>query len=483
MEIKINEKLLDEKLEELEKARPWSPSLIFKLEDLIRTGDDYSLFRINPLKFGIENSILEQEAINLLLYATKARLFEMNWQLLCPSCGDVVESFSTLRNLDSHYRCNLCQRDFEAALDDYIEVSFTVDPRIREIAFHNLQSLSIEDYFFKYVFSHGAVYPDGTKIVDVIQKLVKILTYLEPGEKKEFEVEIPAGFLVGYDRLNHAEFLFNVTGEPKPGIQRFSSKFIEGKYSSAKNELTPGRYVFGFENHTNRRGALLLIHEAPDYSPPGRLQYQPFLSGKKVLTTQTFRDLFRTEIIQGTEGIGVKDITILFTDLKESTALYDDIGDLKAFALVRQHFDSLGKVVNKHSGAIVKTIGDAIMATFLNPIDAVNAALGMLQEMERFNQGFSGKDIKLKIGIHKGSSIAVTLNDRLDYFGQTVNISSRVQKLADADEIYISHDVYEYPGVQELLKEYKVVVGKAKLKGVEGELDVYKVGRNTKEES
>ncbi len=481
MASKTNEKLLNEKLAELKKARPWGANAISRFEELIRAGDDYSLFRVNPLKFGRENTVSEQEAIDLFLYATKAGLFEMNWQLLCPGCGDVVESFNTLRNLDSHYRCNLCQRDFEAALDDYIEVSFTVDPRVREVAFHNPQSLSIEDYFFKYGFSHGAVYSDGTKIADVMQSLVKIISYLEPGEKREFQVDIPAGYLAGYDRLNHGEFLFKVIGESSQGIMSFTSRLVDGKYSPSTGELSPGRYLFGFENQTNKRGALLLIHESADYLPPGRLEYQPFLSGKRVLTTQSFRDLFRSEIIQGTEGIGVKDITILFTDLKESTALYDDIGDLKAFALVRQHFDSLGKVVNRHSGAIVKTIGDAIMATFLNPIDAVNAALGMLEEMERFNRGFSGKDIKLKIGIHKGSSIAVTLNDRLDYFGQTVNISSRVQKLADADEIYISREVYEYPGVEELLKEYKVVIGKAKLKGVEGELEVYKVGGDTRE--
>ncbi|MGH7901648.1 MAG: DUF5939 domain-containing protein [Thermodesulfobacteriota bacterium] len=475
MEIKINERLLEEKLKELEKGGSWRANAIAKLEQLIRTSDDYSLFRVNPLKFGDENGISEQESIDLFLYATKAGLFEMNWQLLCPGCGDVVESFNTLRNLDSHYHCSLCQKDFEAALDDYIEVSFTIDPRTREIVFHNPQYLSIEDYFFKYVFSHGAVYADGTKSVDVIQKLLKILTYLEPGEKKEFEIEISAGYLVGYDRINHAEFLFNVTGELKPGIQHFSSKFLDGEYSPAKDELSPGRYVFGLENQTKKRGAILLIHEPTDYSAPGPLRYRPFLTGKRLLTTQTFRDFFRSEVIQETEGIGVKDITILFTDLKESTALYDDIGDLKAFALVRQHFDSLGKVINVHSGAIVKTIGDAIMATFLNPFDAVKAALGMINEMERFNLGFSGKDIKLKVGIHKGSSVAVTLNDRLDYFGQTVNISSRVQKLADADEIYVSHDVYNYPGVRELLKDLEVTLGKANLKGVQGEIQIYKI--------
>jgi len=63
MEIKINEELLDEKLAELEKARLWSPRVIAKLEGLIRSEDGYSLFRINPLKFGSEKNISEQEAI------------------------------------------------------------------------------------------------------------------------------------------------------------------------------------------------------------------------------------------------------------------------------------------------------------------------------------------------------------------------------------------------------------------------------------
>src|SRR3972149_5636312 len=303
MGIKINEDVLDRKLEELEKARTWSPRVISKLEGLIRSGDDYSLFRINPLKFGSDKNILEQEVIDLFLYGTKCGIFKMNWQLLCPGCGDVVESF-------------------------------TISPSIREIAFHNPETLSIEDYFFKYVFSEGAMFPDGKKFVDLVRKSAKILTYLEPKETKKFELDIPRGFLVGCDRLNHGELFFNVNGEYKPEIQHFSLKLVDGKYEPDKGELFPGKFVFNFENHTNKRGALLLIH-FPNL-PPEPLFYQPFLSGKKLLTTQTFRDLFRSEVFQGNEGIGIKDITILFTALKGPTALDDRIGDLKAFSLVRQ---------------------------------------------------------------------------------------------------------------------------------------------------
>ena len=476
MEIKINEELLDDKLTELEKSRSWSPGVIPKLEGLIRSGDDYALFRINPLRFGSEKNISEDESIDLFLYSARIGLFEMNWQLLCPGCGDVVESFSSLRTLNCRYHCDLCRSDFEAALDDFIEVSFTIAPKTREIVFHNPNSLPVEDYFFKYVFSQNAVYPDGTKFIDILKDSVKVLTFLEPKEKKRYELELYAGFLEGCDRLNNAELFFQIDGESKTEIQKVYIKLIDREFKPKGGKLCPGKVVFEFENLMDRRGSVFIIysHLPPEVSAE-MLGYEPFLSGKKLITTQTFRDLFSSEVIQVTDGIGIKDITILFTDLKGSTALYDRIGDLNAFALVRQHFDSLGKVVDSHSGAIVKTIGDAIMATFLNPIDAAGASLVILEEIGNLNQRLQGKDIVLKIGIHKGTSIAVTLNDHLDYFGQTVNIASRVQKLADAQEIYISHDVYTYPGVQEILKGFEITPGKATLKGVQEEMQVYKI--------
>ena len=181
-------------------------------------------------------------------------------------------------------------------------------------------------------------------------------------------------------------------------------------------------------------------------------------------------------MIRGDEGLGVKDIALLFTDLKGSTALYDRIGDLNAFALVQQHFDRLQEVTVRHNGAIIKTIGDAVMAAFLKPADAVQAALEMRSEIASFNERQPDKALILKIGVHKGAAIAVTLNDRLDYFGQTVNIAARVQNLADADEIFVSQDVYEAKGVRDELAGYSVESRTAQLRGVQQELPVFRVG-------
>ena len=468
----MNEKVLDEKLAALERAKPWSPRLVSKLEALLRHPDDFALFKVNPVRFAAEKGVPEPESIDLFLHATKAGLFSMSWQLLCPNCGDTVKSFASLGGVRTQLHCSLCHVDTFAHLDDYIEVSFTVSGQVREIAPHRPESLSAADYHFRYRFSEGARVASGVKFTDVYRPFVKHMGYLAAGEELRLDVDLMAGFFVAHDLLRETGSLFSVAGTPHEGRKELVLAAAEA-FSPAEGELTPGAYSVRLTNSAPSRGSVMLGNFPPELEDLDTMvRFDPFLSGKRLLTTQTFRDLFRSETMVGSEGIGVKDLTLLFTDLKGSTALYDRIGDLKAFSLVQQHFDHLGRAVRDNSGAIVKTIGDAVMASFLNPVDAVKAALLMLSEIEKFNAEQGAREIILKIGVHKGALIAVNLNDRLDYFGQTVNIAARVQGLADADEICVTEDVYGYPGVAALLSGTLAVPEETRLRGVAREMRV-----------
>jgi class 3 adenylate cyclase len=173
--------------------------------------------------------------------------------------------------------------------------------------------------------------------------------------------------------------------------------------------------------------------------------------------------------------LGIRQVTFLFTDLNGSTAMYGRLGDLNANALVREHFALLDSAAHEHSGAIVKKIGAALMAVFPSPMDGVAAALHILEEIGRFNHEHGEPDIILKIGAHFGPSIAVTLNDNLDYFGQTVNVAARVQSLADAGEICITEALHAAPGVSDLLAGHSVAEFDAPLRGVEGNARVYRI--------
>jgi hypothetical protein len=126
----VSEQLLDERLAKLEQARSWSPRLVSKLESHIRAAEDEGLFRINPFTLAREKNVPLNEFIDVLLYASAYGLFSLDWLLLCPQCSCVVESFRSLEGVHNHYHCKLCQMDYEAALDDYIAVTFTVSPEI-----------------------------------------------------------------------------------------------------------------------------------------------------------------------------------------------------------------------------------------------------------------------------------------------------------------------------------------------------------------
>jgi class 3 adenylate cyclase len=170
----------------------------------------------------------------------------------------------------------------------------------------------------------------------------------------------------------------------------------------------------------------------------------------EVTSLQMFRDLFATEALRPGEQISVGTLTILFTDLRHSTQLYREIGDATAFGRVMSHFDVVKKVIAEHDGAIVKTIGDAVMGVFRSAADGLRA---MLQVQEILASPADGRiPLTLKAGLHTGPCIAVTLNDRLDYFGSTVNLAARLECLSSGSDVIISRSVYEDAKVQEVIE-------------------------------
>lgn len=491
----INETLLDDYLSQLEKARAWSPRVISKLETLIRTSDEAALFRVDPVAYAAEKGVSEAEAIALFLHAAKIGLFVMQWQLVCGSCGGVVENLRALADVHAHFICRLCSAENTANLDDYIRVAFTIAEAVRPLRFHHPETLPIDELYLDYHYSRNVLpYSDGRTLKNVLLTTSPFRGFLEPGTIQTFEVMAQPGLLHATNILDSTSVAFLVGPTQAPGPQHVRLVLEEGQFRPLGGEPAPqtitkpdgylsfinhlsqlasGPVVFEIENKSPRRATAWMIYAGPDF-PTEPLRFGPFLSGKQLLTTQTFRDLFRAESVTGVEGLGIKEITFLFTDLKGSTELYDRIGDPQAFFLVRQHFDTLAQVVAREGGAVVKTIGDAVMATFMNPRDALRAALAMHAEIAAFNRNLAAELI-LKIGLHQGHSIAVTLNDRVDYFGQTVNIAARVQALAGAGEICFTEAAATFPGWRELVGDRPVMMEQAALKGVSATMQVYRL--------
>jgi class 3 adenylate cyclase len=491
----LNEELLEAGLSTLEAARPWSPRVVSKLESLIRGDDELALFRVNPIRFASERGIDEDETIDLFLHSTRAGLFEMEWDVVCSSCSNVFKSFRKLEQVDPHFQCSLCNMENSASLDEFIQVSFTISPNVRAISMHRPEDLPIDLLLFVYRYSRDAraIY-DGATVAEVLKQWTRELVYVAPGETVVFETDIAGGWLVCREVVGPTTLAFQQTDELPPrdltvALQLVPDGMVAPDVEFDQRVLTSpiGRFVFPHvhsfgpgsitvecTNTTDRRRSFWAVrYPALDDIEIRRVEFGPYLSGKRLINNDTFHKLFRAEIPPGEEGLAIDDITYLFTDLVGSTAMYDLVGDLTAYNLVRLHFEVLNQTVIDHNGVVVKTIGDAIMASFLDPIDAVSAALDMVERLDAFNRDMSA-DLQLKVGIHRGHSVAVNLNDRLDYFGQNVNIAARTQQIAESG-VLITGDIADSKGVRELLEDHTLKPIETAMKGVGEDIPVFRV--------
>ena len=190
-----------------------------------------------------------------------------------------------------------------------------------------------------------------------------------------------------------------------------------------------------------------------------------------------FRREFSADVLRPGTALRVSRVGLLFSDLTGSTELYAKAGDAAAFRLVHDHFDLVIEIVESHGGALVKTIGDAIMAAFPDEIDGVSAALSILRAFEAFRgRAPNGAGTSLKIGVHGGPCYAVTANGVLDYFGQTVNHAARLQGEARGGELVVTR----------ALADAAIAAGRldasairerydARLKGIDGAIEAVRV--------
>ena len=171
-----------------------------------------------------------------------------------------------------------------------------------------------------------------------------------------------------------------------------------------------------------------------------------------VTSLQDFRDLFPSEAVAPGEEIGIASLAVLFTDLKGSTDLYRALGDAKAFSFVQNHFRYLVEAVSNHRGGVVKTMGDAVMATFASGRDALEAAAAMQRGWVEFRHGHGDHaGVSLKIGLHQGPAIAINNAGKLDYFGTTINMAARVQAQSEGDDVVFTQAIEEDPQVRAYL--------------------------------
>jgi len=395
----VNEDLLRQRLTELGSMASWAPHIFSGLERFIRTASDHDLFRVNPIQYATANGLSEAEGIDLFVHAAKVGLFELQWLLICAYCPQVAGIFRELDQVHPRFQCEFCNAVNDVALDDYIQVAFTVSSAIRDIVFRHPETLSVEDYYLRYNFSKHFKAPHGMTHEQLVAALSRGFADIEADQQRSFEFDVTAGRFEVLDLSHKLLLVFFANGEPAEPqgtqVRIESGRFIvpdrptkpremvlgDGNFAFRQTaDLRPGKHTIQIENRTTDRGRFWFL-QYPFQFEPHLVEYEPFLSGKRLLLTPCFGELYKTQLVDERESLAVSDITYLFTDLKDSTPLYESVGDVNAYFLVRQHFDILNRIIRKRSGTIVKTIGDAVMAGFECPHDAVLASIEMIEEL------------------------------------------------------------------------------------------------------
>jgi class 3 adenylate cyclase len=451
------------------------PETVAEIERFVAEARDRDLCRVNTIDFAVRRRLDEERVVAAFLHAARLGIFELSWNVLCPGCGGVLDTSSTLKSVKHEdYICALCAAGYQASLDEMVEVTFTVSRRVRRIAAHDPDELPFFEYMRQIFWASGMDIPE--ELEEIGQQITLDTLELPAGEKAQLSLQLPAEFLIVFEPVTHAAQFVDVKGEPTRERQTLSMVFNKVKAPAGTLEMRPGPLRLSLENRTDRR-VLPALWIASDSLHNLLGKRRPFLTAKRLLTNQTFRDIYRTDTLDVDQRLKITSLTFLFTDLKGSTALYERVGDLVAYDLVRQHFHILYDVVAAETGAVVKTIGDAVMATFETPDRALAAALRMRDEMARINAERNNEDLLLKIGIHEGPCLAVTLNNSQDYFGQTVNMAARVQGLASSRAIFVTQPVMADEKAAKILEScgLRPTMQRAALRGIADATTVYEI--------
>jgi class 3 adenylate cyclase len=394
-------------------ARGLDAGLVDALATLVERGDELTLGRLRPYALADVWGAGRRDLLELCLHATRAGLLESRWEVLCPLCRGAAHQSGTLAGIEAHARCEACGIDVTASFERSIELVFRPSPSIREVEAR----------------SYCVAGPQATPHIVAQQRL-------GPRERRELTLALePGAYRIRAGGLEGALPVAVAAGGAGEASFSAGPSGVAGSAATLAPVVAATLVNDGDEEQ-------LVIAERTAWADDAA-------TAADVTALQTFRDLFAAEAIRPGEEMGIASLTILFTDLRDSTRLYRQIGDAPAFGSVAGHYDVLRAAVAREGGAVVKTIGDAVLAVFRRPVAALVSVLEAQAALASPADG--SRSLSLKAGIHEGPCLAVTLNDRLDYFGSTVNAAARIVSLSSGDDVVVSGAVRADSEVEALI--------------------------------
>jgi class 3 adenylate cyclase len=415
---------------------PASRGLAPQLSEYLLHAPAVALRGIRPLALARLWRTNPDHAVELFLAAQRLGILAMGWELLCPRCRGAKARVQHLHDLPKGAHCSSCNIDYERDFTRNVELTFRPEPWLRPLP---------EGEFC--LLGQGST------------PHVKFQAEVAPHASKSFALALRPG-----------PFRFRTVeagGEADATIADGMIPEIAARGSEIA--LTGPRQKDEFVVHNETDRPLVFVVEDRNWAKDA-------LTGECVISMPAFRRLCPEQLLRPGDDADISRIAIVFTDLQGSTKLYDELGDANAYRLVRDHFTFLSEHVQTHNGFIVKTVGDAVMAAFHDPADAVRAVLSIQDDVADFNRGRGDAGIVLKLGLHVGPCIAVTVGDLLDYFGSAVNTASRLEHQCRGGEVIISQEVLAEPEARDALTGRAFTEDSASMRGLSEPVRFVRVG-------
>jgi class 3 adenylate cyclase len=439
-------------------AQNHEPRWVQRLADLLTREADLNLARLRPRVLADTWQAPQRAILEMFLSAAKLGLLNMRWDLMCPLCRGAKATAKSLDEVSKGVHCPTCNIDFEVDFVQNVELTFAPHPQIRTV--------------------HDDAYCIGGPM---LTPHILVHQIIAPGETRVLTAKLaPGGYRLRTQRPD-VEYWLELDNEDNCPLDRLTIQVDADTIQATPHRIDRPIHDATESDDANCDGSTLVMTNNAPYAQRIFVErsdwYTNAVTAAQVTTLQHFRDLFSDEVLRPGEEIGVQGMTILFSDLVGSTAMYNRRGDAPSYAVVREQFAFLQRIMREYDGAIVKTIGDAIMGAFSDSAKGVGAALAIQKEIAAFNTTHPDEPLKIKLGLHYGPCIAVNLNGRLDYFGTTVNLAARLEGQSQGGDVVISERLRHDPAVAELLasQAIKVTQFETAIKGFDEHFHLYRL--------
>jgi class 3 adenylate cyclase len=422
----------------LQKLEPFHAQ-IEALADYRARASERFLQRLRPYEIADYYKLPRQNTLAFFLEGTQVGVFALNWDILCPGCRGAKKQSKSLRELDRKVHCDACGINFEV-----------IDSKDVELSFQFAGELAVDP---------APVYCIGNP---GRSPTVHAQIPFAPHEMRTVTVHLP-GHTYRLRDMKDGHLLRLIVDEN--GLAQLSRADVESLKTQSEVRVQPQLNL-----HWDNPGSQWQVVRFDCLDP-----HHDAATADHVTSLPSYKHLFGDDALRPGMQLGVGHLVFLFSDIRGSTQLYRELGDSKAFRLVQDHFAVMGDFIKKEGGGIVKTIGDAVMASFTDEACAIRAAMAIQNFYENHRQENPLQG--LKIALHSGPCIMVNLNDHMDYFGTTVNICSRLLDQATDEDIVISGSLFQMPKVQEFLSQQNITWTQDEqvLRGFEGSKTFYRL--------